>query len=130
MEELDSYFQLHQVSEREAIRVAALHLKGMTHNWWFNSSSSFYHANKNTYAGFTTELVKIFDTKHYKTSLVETKNFKPLHELERSILPNPLHIFDEGDKNMHGTLPRARSPYFEEPSSIGEDMEKPPSREE
>ena len=77
--------------------MVALHLKGMAHNWWFYSSSSFYHANKNTYARFTKELVKIFDTKHCKTSLVEPKKLKPLHKLERSILPNPFHISDEGD---------------------------------
>ena len=49
VEELDSYFQLHQVSKKEAIRVAALHLKGMAHDWWFNDSTSFCHANVETY---------------------------------------------------------------------------------
>ena len=51
------------------------------------------------------------------------------HELERSIFPTPLHISIEGDKNMHDALPRARSPLLEEPSSIDECMEIPPSME-
>ena len=53
VEEVASYFHLHQVSEKEAIRVAALHLKGMAHDWWFNGSTSFCHANVKTYVGFT-----------------------------------------------------------------------------
>ena len=53
VEELDSYFQLHQVSEEEAIRGAVLHLKGMAHDWWFNDSTSFFHANVKTYVEFT-----------------------------------------------------------------------------
>ena len=107
----------------------------MAHDWWFYSSASFYHANVNTYAGFTKKLMRRFDLKHCKISFVEPKNSKPLHELERSILPTPLHIFVEGDKNMHDSFPRERSPLLEEPSSIDEsyideDMEVPPSKEE
>ena len=92
MKELDSYFQLHQVLEKEAIRVAVLHLKGMAHDWWFYIFASFYHANINTYAGFTKEIMKIFDIKHCKTSFIEPKNSKPLHELKGPIFPTPLHI--------------------------------------
>ena len=73
MKELDSYFQLHQVSEKEAIRVAALHLKGMAHDWWFYSSCSFRHENVNTYVWFNKKLVRRFDLKHFKTSLVEPR---------------------------------------------------------
>ena len=64
VEDLYSYFQLHQVLEKEAIRVAALHLKVMAHDWWFDNSTSFCHANVKTYVGFTKELVRIFDRKH------------------------------------------------------------------
>ena len=52
-----------------------------------------------------------------------------LHELERPIEPTPLHIF-KGDRNMYDNFPRARSPFIEEPSSIFEDMEFPPSRDD
>ena len=101
----------------------------MAQDWWFYRSYSFYHANLNTYIGFTKELVRIFDVKHFKTSFVEPKNSKPLHDLERSIFPTPRHIFVKGDKNMHDALPRARYPLLEESSSIDEDIEFPPSRE-
>ena len=76
----------------------------------------------------TKKLVRRFGIKHCKTSFVEPKDSKPFHELERSILPTPLLISIEGDRNMHDALPRERSPLLEEPSSIDEDMEVPPSR--
>ena len=61
MEELDAYFQLHQVAAKEAITIAALHLRGMAHDWWFKIYVSCYHANVKTYDEFTKALVQIFD---------------------------------------------------------------------
>ena len=58
---LDIYFQLHQVSEAEAIKVVALHLEGEAHDWWFHGLSILGHANVATYADFTRRLVEIFD---------------------------------------------------------------------
>ena len=120
MEELDTYVHQHQVSEDEAIKVAALHLEVKAYNWWFYESSSFNHENIATYAGFTKILVKRFYVKQSKKSLIELakhKNSKPLHELERSIAPNPLQISIDGDKNLYDTLPREKSPLQEELSS-------------
>ena len=77
--------------------------------------------------------MKRFDEKQFETSLIELakpKYSKPLHELERSIIPTPLQISIKGDRNFNDTLPRARSPLQEELSSKNEDMEIPPSRED
>ena len=93
IDQLDSYLHLHQVSEKEALRIAALHLEGKAHTWWFYESSSFNHANIANYARFSKKLVKSFDVKQLETSKIELakhKHSKPLHELERSIAPTPL----------------------------------------
>ena len=89
----------------------------------------FFHENVRTYVGFTKELVKIFDRRHCEPSFVESKNSNTLHELERPIKPTPLHIF-KGDKNMHDSIPREKSPLLKEPSSSCEDMEFLPSRDD
>ena len=68
---LDTYFQLHQVSEEEAIRVASLHLEGKDYAWWLFESSSLNNENISTYANFTRILVKIFYLKQSETSLGE-----------------------------------------------------------
>ena len=73
-----------------------------------------------TYVRFTKELVRRFDGGNCEPSFVKNKNSNTLHELERPIKPTPLHIF-KGDKNMHDSFPREKSPLLEEPSSIGED---------
>ena len=91
--------------------IAALHLEGKASTWWFYESSSFNHANIDTYARFTKRLVKRYDVKQSETSLIELekhKHSKPLHELERSIAPTPLQISIEVDKNLYDTFPRAR----------------------
>ena len=49
VEKLDIYFQLNQVSEMEAIKIAALHLEGEAHDWWFHGLSTLGHANVTAY---------------------------------------------------------------------------------
>ena len=98
----------------------------MAHDWWFDNSTSFFHANVKTYVGFTKELVRRFDKEHCEPSFVKNKNSNTLYELERPIEPTPLHIF-KGNKKMHDSFPRETSPFLEEPSSICEDTESSPS---
>ena len=78
-------------------------------------------------------LVKIFDIKQTKASLIElekNENEKPLHELERYFLKNPLQIFVEGDTKFCNTLSEAGSPLHGEISSQEEFMEIPLSKED
>ena len=53
VEKLDTYFQLNRVSKMEAIKIAALHLKGELHEWWFHGLSTLGHASVTSYANFT-----------------------------------------------------------------------------
>ena len=71
VEELHTYLQQHQVSEDEAIRVAALHFEGKAYAWWIFESFSLKNENNSSYANFTRILVERFDGKHSETSLVE-----------------------------------------------------------
>ena len=57
---LDSFFLLHPVVEREAVEIAALHLEGEANIWWFSHLS---HARVTTFVDFTQRLIKIFDKK-------------------------------------------------------------------
>ena len=43
VEKLDTYFQLNKVSEIEAIKIAALHLEGEAHEWWFHGLTRLGH---------------------------------------------------------------------------------------
>ena len=61
IEKLDIYFQLNQVPEMEAIKIAALHLEGEAHDWWFHGLSTLCHTNLTAYLDFTRRLVERFD---------------------------------------------------------------------
>jgi len=49
VEKLDIYFQLNEVPEMEAIKIATLHLEGEAHDWWFHGLSTLGQANVTTY---------------------------------------------------------------------------------
>lgn len=93
MEELDTYFQQHQVSEKEANKVGVLHLEGKAYAWWIFESFSLKNANTYTYAKFTRRLVERFDGKHSETYLMELnkpKQTKPLQGLKGPTNSTPL----------------------------------------
>ena len=71
VEELDNFVQQHQVSEIEAIKVAALHFEGKTYAWWLFESFSLRNANTPTYAKFIERLVARFDEASCVTSSVK-----------------------------------------------------------
>ena len=50
VEKLDIYFQLNQMSETEAIKVATLHLDGEAQDWWFHGMVTLRHSTVMTYA--------------------------------------------------------------------------------
>ena len=45
----------------EAIKIAALHLEGEAHDWWFHGLSTLGRANVTAYSEFTRRLVDRFD---------------------------------------------------------------------
>ena len=61
MEKLDIYFQLNQMSEMEAIKVATLHLDGEAQDWWFHGMVTLGHSTVTTYVEFTRRLMERFD---------------------------------------------------------------------
>jgi len=44
VEKMDTYFQLNQMIEQEAIKMATLHLEGEAHDWWFHGLTTLGHA--------------------------------------------------------------------------------------
>ena len=61
VEELDTFLQQHQISEDEAIKIAALHFEGKAYAWWIFEYFSLKNANTSTYAKFTRSIVERFD---------------------------------------------------------------------
>ena len=59
VEKLDIYFQLNQMSETEAIKVATLHLDGEAQDWWFHGLVTLGHSTVTTYAKFTKRLMEV-----------------------------------------------------------------------
>jgi hypothetical protein len=41
---LDTYFQLNQMKEEDAIKLATLHLDGEAHEWWYHGLVTLCHA--------------------------------------------------------------------------------------
>ena len=85
VEKLDIYFQLNQVPKIESIKIAALHLEGGAHDWWFHGLSTLGHANVNTYSEFTQRLVDRFDQRDPKAHFIEIAKLKQLGNPETYI---------------------------------------------
>ena len=58
--ELDTFFMLHPVAEKEVVQIAALHLYGEANDWWFDHME---HAKVNKYSNLFHELRKNFDVR-------------------------------------------------------------------
>ena len=113
VKKLDTYMQLHQVTEEEALRVETLHLQGKSHAWWLFESSSLKGVNISSYAKFTRRLVKRFDVKHSETSWEETirpKKYASSHKLEDSMEPTPVLNIVNGVEDLLHNLPEVKAP--------------------
>ena len=77
VDELDTFLQHHQIPEDEAIRVAALHMRGKAYAWWIFESFSLKNVNISSYAKFTKALLKIFDRG------IHEKHMEELNEKEK-----------------------------------------------
>ena len=76
VEKLDIYFQLNQMSETEAIKVATLHLDGEAQDWWFHGMVTLGHSMVTTYAEFTRRLMERFDRRDPEQHFVELTRLK------------------------------------------------------
>ena len=46
------------MAEGEAIKVAALHLEGKAHDWWFHGMATLGHSGVTTYVEFKQRLIE------------------------------------------------------------------------
>lgn len=86
VEKLDTYFQLNRVSEIEAIKIAALHLYGEVHEWWFHGLTTLGHAHITSYSFFTKRLVERFNPRDPEAHFVELTKLKQKGDLEDYIV--------------------------------------------
>ena len=56
--ELDAFFKLHPVAEREVVQIAALHLHGEANDWWFGHMK---HAKVTKYSNLFSRLRNKFN---------------------------------------------------------------------
>jgi hypothetical protein len=63
VQKLDTYFQLQQMTETEAIKLATLHLDGEAHEWWYYGLVTLGHAGITSYLDFTQRIIERFDRK-------------------------------------------------------------------
>ena len=62
---LEAFFLLHPVVDREAVEVAVLHLGGEASTWWFTHSS---HTRVSTLVEFSQRLIRRFGRRREKPS--------------------------------------------------------------
>ena len=53
VQKLDTYFQLNQMIEIDAIKLATLHLDGEAHEWWYHGLVTLGHSSIPSYLDFT-----------------------------------------------------------------------------
>ena len=85
VEKLDIYFQLNQMSEAEAIKVATLHLDVEAQDWWFHGMVTLGHSTVTTYAEFTRRLMERFDRRDPEQHFVELTRLKQTRSPETYI---------------------------------------------
>ena len=63
VQKLDTYFQLHQMTETYAIKLATLHLDNEAHEWWYHGLVTLGHVEVTCYLDFTLRLIERFERK-------------------------------------------------------------------
>ena len=53
IQKLDTYFKLNPMAEKDAIKLASLHLDGEANDWWFHGMKTLGHDQVVTYEEFT-----------------------------------------------------------------------------
>ena len=82
VEKLDTYFQLHKVSEMEAIKTFALNLEGEAQDWLFNGLTTLGHHHITSYSTFTKKLVERFDPRDSEAHFAKITKLKKERDLE------------------------------------------------
>ena len=76
MLKLDTYFQLHQMIETNAIKLDMLHLDNVAHEWWYQGLVTLGHVEVTSYLDFTQRLIERFDRKDPKLHFRELAQLK------------------------------------------------------
>jgi len=76
VQKLDTYFQLHQMTKVDAIKLATLHLDRKAHEWWNHGLVTLGHASITSYVEFTLRLIEFFDKKDSKIHFRELAQLK------------------------------------------------------
>eukprot|EP00253_Pinus_taeda_P003165 PITA_03165 len=140
VEKLDIYFQLNQMSETEAIKVATLHLDGEAQDWWFHGMVTLRHSTVTTYAEFTKRLMEQFDRRDPEQHFVELTRLKQTGSPETYIadflrvsvmvpdLSTARRVYMTRD--LQDVLPKTQTPYPQRQpfQSKGKDVRIPPPR--
>ena len=82
---MDTYFQLNQMIEADAIKLATLHLDGEAHEWWYHRLVTLGHANITSYLEFTQPLMERFDRKDPEIHFRELAQLRQIGSLESYI---------------------------------------------
>ena len=85
MLKLDTYFQLHQMIETDAIKLATLHLDGEAHEWWYHGLVILGYVGVTSYLDFTQTLIERLDRKDPKLHFREMAQLKQTGSLEAYI---------------------------------------------
>lgn len=85
VEKMDTYFQLNQMIEPEAIKMAMLHMEGEAHHWWFYGLATLGHANVASYEDFTKRVVEHFDQRDPKAHFRELTQLRQTGNPEQRI---------------------------------------------
>ena len=82
---MDTYFQLNTMAERDAIKLAALHIDGEAIDWWFHGMKTLGHDQVVTYEEFTKKLTKRFDRRDPDISFRDLAHIRQVGTLEAYI---------------------------------------------
>ena len=73
------------MAETEAIKIAALHLEGEAHDWWFHGMATLGHSGVTAYVDFSQRVIEWFDRRDPKEHFVELTKLKQTKSLDTYI---------------------------------------------
>ena len=86
VQKLDTYFQLNQMIEADAIKLATLHLDGKAHEWWYQGLVTLGHSSITSYLDFTQRLIERFDWKDPEIHFRELAQLRQIGSAKSYIL--------------------------------------------
>lgn len=76
VQKVDTYFQINYMLEEEAFKYEAIHLDGITHEWWHHGMITTEQDKITSYADFIERLIERFDKKHLELHFRELAQLK------------------------------------------------------